>query len=282
MGSQVKDLLRNGASALSFESADTGYLEASILLAHCLRKPRTWLFAHAQAPVETAVEERFSDLIRDRRQGTPIAYLTGEREFWSLPIHVTPDTLIPRPETELLVERALGKSLPADARVADLGTGSGAIAAALASERPHWDIIATDASDGALKIAKANFERLGLRNVRSQSGSWLDAIGDNRLNLIVSNPPYVAQNDRHLMIGDVKMEPIQALASGPDGLNALREIISAAPEHLLDNGWLILEHGWDQGEIVRDLLQSCGYNSISTRKDLASIDRVTEASYQHH
>ncbi len=280
MASQIRDLLKSAASALSFESPENGYLEAGILLAHCLHKPRSWLFAHPEAPVEVDVEARFSQLIYDRQQGAPVAYLTGEREFWSLPIRITRETLIPRPETELLVERALRKPLPADATVADLGTGSGAIAAALASERRYWKIIATDASDDALSVAGDNFLRLGLGNVECRPGSWFEAIQDERLNLIVSNPPYVAENDPHLHQGDVKAEPRRALASGPDGLDALREIITGAPEHLLDNGWLILEHGWDQGKIVRDLLRSSGYLSISTQKDLASIDRVTEASYQ--
>ena len=270
----ARDLLARGADALGPLRVDA-FLEAAILLAHVIGRPRSWLFAHPEAPVSRNMEARFDAMIEQRVNGTPIAYLTGTREFWSLDLHITPDTLIPRPETELLVERALALPLPAAARVADLGTGSGAVAAALASERPAWHIIATDTSEGALEVATGNFRRLGLDQVKPRLGSWFRPLAGERFDLIVSNPPYVAEGDRHLSEGDVAHEPRAALSSGPDGLDALRTLTGAARAHLTPGGWLLVEHGWNQGSAVRKLFAAARFTSAETHRDYAGQERVT-------
>ena len=274
MGSAARDLLARGAAALEPLPVDA-FLEAGILLAHVIGKPRSWLFAHPEAPVNGQTASRFDRMIEQRLKGAPIAYLTGRREFWSLDLHVTPDTLIPRPETELLVERALAIPLPAEARVADLGTGSGAVAAALASERPAWHIIATDTSEEALNVATANFHRLGLERVEPRLGTWFTPLAGERFDLIVSNPPYIARGDRHLSEGDVAHEPRAALSSGPDGLDALRILAGGARAHLVPGGWLMVEHGWNQGAAVRELFVAAHFTSVETYRDSADRERVT-------
>lgn len=279
MGATVRDTLRKAITELQGTSAGDPALEASLLLAHALGRPRTWLFAHPEEAVAPRLRERFAGLLARRLAGTPIAYLTGEREFWSLPIRVTPHTLIPRPETEMLIERALHLVKSAHARVADLGTGSGAVSAALASEHPGWHIVATDTSEAALATAQQNFSRLGLANCETRRGDWLAAVADDRFDLIASNPPYVADFDPHLAEGDVRAEPREALAAGPDGMDALRRIIKEAPHHLTLGGWLVLEHGWDQGSRVRELLHITGFDAILTSRDLAGLDRVTEGRW---
>jgi release factor glutamine methyltransferase len=204
-----------------------------------------------------------------------VAYLVGSREFWSLPLEVTPDVLIPRPETELLVEAALGQ-LPADkcARVADLGTGSGAIALAVAHERPLCEVHATEVHEAALAVARRNGERLAAGRVAFHRGSWLEPL-NGRFDLVVSNPPYVAADDPHLSEGDCRHEPSEALTPGGDGLAAIREIASNAVAYLEPGGWLLLEHGFDQGEAVRAILEESGYREIRTLQDLAGLDRLT-------
>ena len=274
MGPAARDLLARGAAALEPLPVDA-FLEAGILLAHVIGKPRSWLFAHPEAPVNGQTASRFDRMIEQRLKGAPIAYLTGRREFWSLDLQVTPDTLIPRPETELLVERALAIPLPAEARVADLGTGSGAVAAALASERPAWHIIATDTSEEALNVATANFHRLGLERVEPRLGTWFTPLAGERFDLIVSNPPYIARGDRHLSEGDVAHEPRAALSSGPDGLDALRILAGGARAHLVPGGWLMVEHGWNQGAAVRELFVAAHFTSVETYRDSADRERVT-------
>ena len=274
MGPAARDLLARGAAALEPLPVDA-FLEAGILLAHVIGKPRSWLFAHPEMPVNGQTASRFDRMIEQRLKGAPIAYLTGRREFWSLDLQVTPDTLIPRPETELLVERALAIPLPAEARVADLGTGSGAVAAALASERPAWHIIATDTSEEALNVATANFHRLGLERVEPRLGTWFTPLAGERFDLIVSNPPYIARGDRHLSEGDVAHEPRAALSSGPDGLDALRILAGGARAHLVPGGWLMVEHGWNQGAAVRELFVAAHFTSVETYRDSADRERVT-------
>ena len=250
--------------------------DAEALLLHVLGKPRSWLYAHADDALDAEVQTAFAALVARRAAGEPVAYLTGRRGFWTLELEVTPDTLIPRPETELLVELALQR-LPRDAavRVADLGTGSGAIALALASERPRAQLVATDASADALAVARRNAQRLGTGNVRFVQGDWLAPLAGERFELIVSNPPYIEAADLHLAQGDLRYEPTAALASGADGLDAIRRIVADAPAHLEAGGWLLLEHGWNQGEAARALLRAAGYAQAFTAQDLEARDRVS-------
>ena len=260
--------------------SDTARLDAELLLAHILEQTRAYLGAHREVCPTPELVGRYQDFIRRRAQGEPIAYLTGEREFWSLPLSVTPDVLVPRPETELAVERCLALYGMRPANVADLGTGSGAIALALAHERPTWQIVATDRSDAALQVAQRNAARLGLRGIRFARGDWLKALtstGRPSLDLIVSNPPYVAAGDPHLI--DLKYEPALALTPGASGMEALEAILRAAPPCLVPGGWLVLEHAHDQREKLAGALVAAGYARVRCHTDLAGQDRVTEAQW---
>jgi len=250
--------------------------EAELLLAHVLGRPRSWLYAHGDDEIGEAVVARFAQLLARRKAGEPVAYLTGRRGFWRFDLQVGPETLIPRPETELLVELALGRlPLGVPCRVADLGTGSGAIALALAHERPDAHVVATDASAGALEVASASARALGLDNVTFRLGDWLAPLAGERYELIASNPPYIRDDDPHLGRGDLRFEPSSALASGCDGLDAIRVIAREAPAHLSPRGWLLVEHGWDQGEAVRALFEDAGLHEVETVRDLEARDRVT-------
>ena len=267
--SSVAELLAHARRAI--DGAD-----AEMLLAHTLDKNRSWLFAHAEAPVGYAAHARFLSLVQRRLAGEPVAYLIGTRGFWTLDLEVTPATLVPRPETELLVELALAR-LPADAgaRVADLGTGSGAIALSLAKERPRARVVATDASPAALEVARANAARNHIRNCEFRRGDWLAPLAGEMFELIASNPPYIADGDPHLLQGDLRFEPAMALSCGPDGLNAIRAIVAGAPTHLQAGGWLLLEHGWAQGEAVRGLLLDAGFIDVESVRDLEERERVS-------
>jgi len=258
-------------------ASPTPSLDAELLVAHVLRVSRAALAAdpgRLLAPEETLALEHF---VRRRLAGEPVAYLTGRREFWSLDLEVTPDVLVPRPETELVVERALaaiaGRGSPA---VLDLGTGSGAIAAAIASERPDADVTATDASVAALAVAERNAARLGLANLRFLEGSWFGAVPASRFDVIASNPPYVAAGDPALAA--LAHEPACALVAGSSGLDALAAIIRTAPQHLAPGGVLVLEHGSSQGAAVRALLAAAGFAAVETRRDLAGHERVSEGT----
>lgn len=250
--------------------------DAEPLLLHALQRDRAWLFAHARDPLPAQTVQRFEALLARRVLGEPVAYLTGRRGFWTLDLAVSPATLIPRADTERLVELALERL---DARpgrqVADLGTGSGAIALAIASERPQAQVLATDLSETALAVARANALAHRLDNVHFRLGNWFSPLAGQRFDLIASNPPYIAARDPHLAQGDLRYEPATALASGPDGLDAIRTIAAGAPAHLLAGGWLLLEHGWDQGAAVRALLAATGFDAVATHQDLEARDRVT-------
>jgi release factor glutamine methyltransferase len=252
---------------------DSGRLEAELLLCHCLQQTRTYLYTWPEKMIDGELCAAYEALLAARRNGVPVAYLTGLREFWSLQLQVDARALIPRPETETLVEWALELPLSQDARVADLGTGSGAIALALASERLRWQLLATDISEGALAVAGLNACRLGLGNIEFLCSDWERSLAPGSFQLIVSNPPYIALADPHLGQGDLRFEPAEALRSGVDGLEAIRRIISMAPTYLCRGGWLLLEHGYDQAEPVRQLLQSTGFSAVTTRPDLAGVDR---------
>lgn len=269
----VRDLL---AAASRRIGGGDARLDAELLLSHALGVTRARLYAWPEHEPGPAQREAFERLVAARARGEPIAHLTGHREFWSLDLAVTPDVLIPRHETELLVELALER-IPRDRamRIADLGTGSGAIALAIARERPLARVTATDASAPALDVARHNAERLGIGNVAFAAGDWYAAIGDARFDLIVSNPPYIAAEDAHLAEGDLRFEPAAALASGPDGLDALRQIIAGASAHLADGGALLLEHGFDQSASVRALLEAAGFEGVASVRDAAGHERVT-------
>ncbi len=254
-------------------------LDAQVVLAHVLAKDRAWLVAHADDPLTREQEAAFFALAKRRRDGEPVAYLTGVREFWGLSLRVSPAVLIPRPETESLVELALLRMpVDRDSRVLDLGTGSGAIALALARERPRANVLATDVSIEALAVAQENARRLGIANVELARADWFAdlpaAWRDTAFDLIASNPPYVAVDDPHLREGDVRFEPAAALASGVDGLAAIRRIVEDARAHLVAGGTLVIEHGFDQSERVRELFSAAGFGEIVVARDLAGIPRV--------
>lgn len=250
--------------------------DARALLAHALERPPVWLFAHGDEPIDAAAQQRFEALLARRIEGEPVAYLIGRRSFWAFDLLVSPQTLIPRPETERLVELALERAPPdAGLRMADLGTGSGAIALALAHERRQAQVIAVDVSEGALEIARGNARMLRLANVEFRQGDWLAPLAGERFDLIASNPPYIGDADPHLREGDLRFEPAPALSSGPDGLQAIGVIVRDAPAHLHPGGWLLLEHGWEQGESVRTLLSAAGFDAVCTHRDLEHRDRVT-------
>lgn len=257
-------------------------VDAELLLAHVLQRSRTWLFTHGDAVPEPAQVDAFADFVRRRQAGDPVAYLIGRRGFWNFELDVTPATLIPRPETERLVELALVR-LPVDRalRVADLGTGSGAIALAIASERPRAQVLATDASAAALTVAEANAARLGLGNVEFRLGDWCAPLGAECFDLIASNPPYIADTDPHLAQGDLRHEPPRALASGSDGLDAIRVLARDVPGHLRPGGWLLIEHGWEQGAAVRELLLAAGFADVASELDLEQRERVTMGRRPH-
>jgi len=269
----VRGMLARAAQNLR---GDESAREAELLLQHVVQQPRAWLYAHASEPVDAATERRFEELLARRARGEPLAYILGSREFWSLDLSVTPAVLIPRAETELLVEVALRHlAQKQNVDIVDLGTGSGAIALALAHERPLAHVLAVDASEAALEVARGNAQRLNLANVEFLRSDWFAAIGARRFDLVVSNPPYIAAADAHLQRGDLRFEPLQALASGADGLDAIRAIVHAAPRHLRIGGWLLFEHGHDQGGAARELLRQSGFVEVFTEPDLERRERVS-------
>lgn len=275
----MRELIVEADGILS--ASPTPKLDAEVLAAHVLGRHRGWLFAHPEERPEPDRVETFWRLVERRAAGEPIAHITGTREFWSLPLEVSGDVLIPRPDTELLVELAL-RHLPRDSacRIADLGTGSGAIALALATELPKASIVAVEASAQALDVARRNAQHLGIERdqVEFRTGDWLDPLGNERFDCLVSNPPYVREDDPHLQDGEVTFEPRAALAAGPDGLEAIRLIAAEAPDHLSAGGVLILEHGYDQQAAVMDLLHDAGA-TVEPHADLAGLPRAVVAQF---
>ena len=271
----VGELLAEGTRRLA---GDSTQLDAELLLAHALNRSRTWIKAHAEALAETGLPGAYHELITRRAGGEPVAYIVGYRDFWTQRLAVNPAVLVPRPETELLVERALALVSEPVARVVDLGTGSGAIALALADERNRWTVTATDISEPALATARANATSLGLK-VEFVLGAWFAPLGDRRFDLVVSNPPYIAAGDPALRSAPLQQEPQVALTPGADGMASLRTIIRSAPRHLERCGWLLLEHGADQAAAVADELVERGFVSVRSHRDLAGHERATEAQW---
>ncbi|MBI3771938.1 MAG: peptide chain release factor N(5)-glutamine methyltransferase [Gammaproteobacteria bacterium] len=268
------------ASQLLGKTSPSPQLESEVLLAHACGRDRTWLRARPEHLLDDVTRTQFAEFIARRASGEPIAYITGRREFWSLELQVSPATLIPRPETELLVEQALVR-IPRNAKwqIADLGTGSGAIALAIAHERPRCHIIATDLSQDALAVAKGNAQRLGIHNIEFRHGDWCAALGTEAFEMIVSNPPYIAADDAHLQQGDLPFEPDTALTSGGDGLAALRNIIQQAPRNLHPEAWLLLEHGYDQRDSVAALFKAAGYREVIGYNDYGGQARVSAGQH---
>ncbi len=254
----------------------TAQLDAELLLAFVLDKPRSYLYTWPEKTLTTAQLNSFAALLERRKRGEPVAYLLGRQGFWTLDLAVAAHTLIPRADTELLVEAVLQLAdASAALNVLDLGTGSGALALAVASERQCWQVTGVDRIEAAVALAQDNQQQLGLSNVRFLRSDWFSAVAHQRYDLILSNPPYIAANDPHLQQGDVRFEPLSALVSGADGLDDIRLIIAQAPEYLTANGWLLLEHGFDQAAAVRELLHLSGFTEVSSQRDLGGHERIS-------
>ena len=268
----IASLLRSA----ELPDSPTARLDVELLLAAALGKPRSFLHTWPERIVSSEAALTFASYLQRRRTGEPVAYILGQQGFWKLDLEVAPHTLIPRPETEMLVEATL-ELVPgfAPTKVLDLGTGTGAIALALASERPLWQVTAVDRVIEAVALAERNRQRLHLDNAKVLNSHWFSAIEGQQFDVIISNPPYIASADPHLDAGDVRFEPSSALVAGAEGLDDLRLIVDQAPAHLHAGGWLLLEHGYDQGVAVRDLLSSHGFEKIQTRRDLGEHERIT-------
>jgi len=265
------------SSQLLETTSDSARLDAELLIAHALNIPRSRFISHPEQSINSQQLDAIHELVQRRARGEPIAYILARKHFWDLELRVTPDVLIPRPDTEQLVETALALfAEDADIQVLDLGTGSGAIAIAIARARPRWHVCACDDSQAALAVAIENAERYQQHNLTLIQSHWFDnLVKDKRYHLILSNPPYIPEQDPHLQQGDVRFEPKSALVSGPDGLDAIRYLIAESKNHLLPGGWLLLEHGYDQGERVRQLFNENSYKKVLQKKDLIGHVRVT-------
>ena len=275
----IRQYLEDGAAILS-RMSDSSRLDAELLMGLVLRKPRTFLHAWPEHRLTVPQAVAYETLLRRRFAGEPIAYITGVREFWSIPLRINPHVLVPRHETELVVERALDR-LPVDAelRVLDLGTGSGAISLAIARERPLATVIGVDNSHFALEVARLNARILKVENVEFRESNWFDAVRGEKFNVVVGNPPYIATGDRHLERGDARFEPRQALEAGETGMECFRAIVDRAHNYIVRQGWLILEHGADQHMPLRRLLEAQHYYDITVHKDAAGLGRVTECRF---
>ncbi|WP_330960827.1 peptide chain release factor N(5)-glutamine methyltransferase [Photobacterium sp. 53610] len=275
MNPSIDSALKQAVAQLSASGSDSPQIDAAVLLCHVLGKPRSYLLTWPEKELSDAESDAFSALLARRQTGEPVAYIVGEREFWSLPFKVAPHTLIPRPDTERLVEVALEK-IPAGSAVLDLGTGTGAIALSLASERPDCRFTGIDVRPDAAVLAEENRQRLQISNARILCGSWFSPLSeDERFAVIVSNPPYIDEADPHLSQGDVRFEPRTALVAEEAGLADIRHICKQSRRFLTPGGWLLLEHGYQQGEAVRNIFEQLGYQEVMTVQDYAGLDRVS-------
>lgn len=273
----IQDALRQATERFvtGENASDSAMLDAQLMLAHVLGKERSYLYTWPERKLTREQHRNFAALCERRAKGEPVAYLLGKRGFWKAELEVSPAVLIPRPETELLVELALRLGADLEGKVADLGTGSGAIAIALAGERPDWQVYATELSADAQNVAAANFRNAGLPNLHLLAGSWCNPLPAHDFVLIASNPPYIDESDPHLKQGDVRFEPRSALVAADDGMADLCRIAEQSRDYLVDGGWLLLEHGWQQGSAVRRLLESLGYTEVKTHFDHGNRERVT-------
>jgi release factor glutamine methyltransferase len=256
-------------------ASESARRDAEILLGFVTGRARTFLMAFGETLLTPKQTEQLATLLARRERGEPVAYLVGEREFWSLPLSVSPATLIPRPDTECLVELALQRLPALPCSILDLGTGTGAIALALASERPDCQVTGIDLQPDAVALAQHNAQKLAIGNAHFRQGSWFTPVVGQQFALIASNPPYIDAADPHLTQGDVRFEPSSALVAAQHGLADLATIVQHAPRYLQPQGWLLLEHGWQQGENVRALLEEAGFRAIETCRDYGGNDRVT-------
>ncbi|MUJ36281.1 peptide chain release factor N(5)-glutamine methyltransferase [Aliivibrio fischeri] len=276
MSLSIEALLKRSIQSLTLEGSDSPQVDAAVLLCHVLDKPRSYLLTWPEKIVSDEELGNFNVLLERRLTGEPIAYIVGYREFWSLPLKVSPTTLIPRPDTERLVEVALDHLTPNAQSILDLGTGTGAIALAIASEMPTLNVIGVDYQDDAVELAKGNAKINHINNVEFRQGSWFEPISlSDKFDIIVSNPPYIDGNDPHLSEGDVRFEPQTALVAEQNGFSDLIHIMQHGREYLLNGGWLMMEHGFEQGEQLRHLFEEHGYISVKTEQDYAGNDRVT-------
>ena len=261
--------------------SDTARLDVAVLLAHALERDKTYLYTWPDRELTAAQQQVFESLLAQRQKGVPIAYLVGEKEFWSLPIKVSSDTLIPRPDTELLVQLGLELFASDSPRtIADLGTGTGAIALALAHERSRWQVLGADISPQIVALAEQNRVAFQLMNLRFVVSDWCSALPKQAFDLILGNPPYIAADDPHLLCGDVRFEPKTALVSEEDGLHDIKCIATQAKDHLKLQGFLLLEHGCQQAQAVREILSAAGYSNMKTFQDLAGLDRATQCQWR--
>lgn len=270
---EYQQWLREAVSQL--QASESPRRDAEILLGFVTGKARTFILAFGETPLTGEQQEQLAGLLARRVRGEPVAHLIGEREFWSLPLFVSPATLIPRPDTECLVEQALARLPAAPCRILDLGTGTGAIALALASERPDCQVTAVDLIPDAVALAQRNAEHLGIRNIEIVQSRWFSALEGQTFSLIVSNPPYIDAQDPHLAQGDVRFEPLSALVAADNGLADLHTLIKEAPSYLLPQGWLLLEHGWQQGAAVREIFARYGWQQVETCRDYGDNERLT-------
>ncbi|MDQ2045294.1 peptide chain release factor N(5)-glutamine methyltransferase [Pseudoalteromonas sp. 20-92] len=278
MSQTLEQAIAAGANLLA-PSSESAKLDAQVLLLHILQKPRSYLFTWPEHELNAKQQQQFNTFCQRRLNGEPVAHITGQREFWSLSLEVNATTLIPRSDTETLVEQALEVAFPATAKVLDLGTGTGAIALALGSEMPDWQIIAVDRVSDAVALATRNQQRLAINNVHVKQSNWFSELHGEKFNLIVTNPPYIESNDVHLNQGDVRFEPLSALVADDCGMSDIKQIITQSRDYLLSNGYLLIEHGFEQGEAVRHFFEKMAFVNIKTVKDLGNNDRVTLAQW---
>lgn len=274
----IQQALAVGASALT-DTSESPKLDAEVLLLDCISQSRTYLFTWPEKLLTEEQQATFLSAIEKRKTGLPVAHITEHREFWSLNFKVSPATLIPRPDTETLVECALGKATNKQGRLLDLGTGTGAIALSLANELPLWQVIGCDFQQDAVALAKHNQQNLAITNATIVQSDWFSALDAQLFDVIVSNPPYIDEQDPHLLEGDVRFEPLSALVAPKKGMADIEHIIETGRNYLQIKGWLLLEHGYDQSQLVRDFFAKMAYKDISTVKDLGGNDRVTLAQW---